>query len=88
MDADRRSTLPETGADPAPASRDRRRLLIAGLTAAPFLMTLGSRPAFATGGGTLGTYSGDYGTDVPPPTDGGTTDGGTTGGNTKGKGHR
>jgi len=90
MDAGRdRSTTPDTDAQAAPASRDRRRLLIAGITAAPFLLTLASRPALATGGGTLGTYTGDYGT-VPPDdgtTDGGTTDGGTTSGGSKGKRH-
>jgi hypothetical protein len=41
---------------------DRRRLLVAGLIAAPFMLTLAARPARAASGmGSLGAY--DYGVD-------------------------
>jgi len=43
-------------------SRPRRRLVVGGLVAVPFLLTLGARPAYATGG-SLGTYGGGY--DMP-----------------------
>lgn len=63
---------------------DRRRLLIAGLIATPFILTLAARPARATwdGGGTVGCYdygdddtdrSGDSGRDVGSDSQGGST---------------
>jgi hypothetical protein len=48
---------PGSAADPG-----RRRLLLAGLIAAPFIFTLAARPAMAKdlGRGSLGLYPGDY----------------------------
>jgi hypothetical protein len=43
-------------AGPSAPDADRRRFLIAGLAAAPLIVTLSARPVFAQDQGTLGGY--------------------------------
>lgn len=52
-DSETKTAQPPSADQP---NADRRRFVVAGIAAAPLLVTLSARPAFARADGTLGLY--------------------------------